>query len=42
MDRDQMLVRKQAVSGSEWIVAIRSLLLKCFSRKMDVAAIPMA
>lgn len=33
---------KKTSSGWEWIVAFRSLLLKCISRKMDVAAIPMA
>lgn len=33
---------KETSSEWEWIVALRSLLLKCFSRKMDVAAVPMA
>lgn len=33
---------KETSSEWEWIVALKSLLLKCLSRKMDVAAIPMA
>lgn len=33
---------KETSSEWEWIVALKSLLLKCLSRKMDVAAITMA